>query len=191
MWMYAVRKVRRPHCRWGLFRLRPASRWMYLWAAREVILLISSWRYLSGFFGSLESRGVPVSTLNLLIAPLVSLARKSVKSPDFRFSCHPVMCTQSSVFCPPSLVFCLAPCSYFQPKTMLLTWKVNKDKRGKRTVSCVKIGKIPAKNQSKTMVPESKNWNFWNFFSLPSHSELRKSQIEIQGHFSYQTRRLL
>jgi len=46
------------------------------------------------------------------------------------------------------------------------------------------MGKIIDTNQSKTLIPESKNQIFYNFFICFADIELRESGIENQGFFS-------
>ena len=206
--MFGVWKMRRPHRRWGLYRLRPASRQMYLWAARAVIFLISSWWCLSGFFDSLSLGGVSVSTFE------INYSAACIPHPEIRgiswFSVP--LLSWLSIFCSPffiqyslfsirySLLVCRLYSSSPNPKlfaappattsdNVLAAHRLTNHRRGERTVSCVKIGKIPAKNQSKTMVPQSKNRNFQKFFNLLSNLKLRESRIANWGPFSHQTRR--
>jgi len=53
----------------------------------------------------------------------------------------------------------------FQSNTLILSWKVSKDRRGKGAVSRVKIRNISGIFQSKTLIPKSKNQNFQKIFN--------------------------
>ena len=79
---------------------------------------------------------------------------------------------------------------FFQGKFLILIDKISaisaSIKSVKSVVFCVKIGKMSAIFQSKTLIPQNKNNNFQIIYNCLASIKLQESRTDIRGLFSHQ-----